>query len=74
MYEYYDWLVDKSVVAHTDWQRHLDICEECRKAIRGRFAGSSILRIYNACCEDGKPLYHAFVTDVELTEFLCDED
>jgi len=43
------------------WDEHLNNCNLCRIAIRGRFASQTILHMAKKCCESGKTLYLDFV-------------
>lgn len=59
--------------AHTAWAQHLNACQQCRKAMRGRFAGSKMADMYMKCCVTGKRLYKDFVNEVEGTTTWPDD-
>ena len=56
--------VQSGVTAMKVWGDHLDGCEQCRKAIRGRLASASTAQMAAKCCEVGRPLYQAFLARV----------
>ena len=53
--------VRSGVEVHKVWSDHLAPCQQCRLAIRGRFASATITQMAAKCCDVGKPLYLAFI-------------
>lgn len=53
--------VRSGVEVHKVWSDHLTLCQQCRKAIRGRLASIPIAQMATKCCDVGRPLYLAFI-------------
>jgi len=57
--------VQSGVVTMKVWRDHLDSCEQCQKAIRGRFASATLFQMAAKCCDVGRPLYQSFIERVK---------
>lgn len=47
------------------WEAHRAACEECRRAVRMRFAGATTGQIARRTCPAGRPLFDAFVRAID---------
>jgi len=57
------------------WVNHLDNCEKCKWSLKSsRLAGMSIGAAYRGCCEIGKPLYRAWILEIEGRDLCMSND
>ena len=52
------------------WYSHVSICNDCARAIHGRFAQESLQNMYSKCCPLGKQLYRDFINYNEPIEYI----